>query len=169
MIALVLAVADNGVIGKDNGLPWPRLKGDMKYFRDLTMGGVVVMGSNTWSWSLPKKLDGRTNVVVSRTGVAGADRVIRGIDEIPFLAEDYPGKDILIIGGASLYGPTARMADTVFLTRVHRDFEGDTVVDVPALVQGMRLAERIDAPLPDDHSLPAVSFETYRRASRPFF
>jgi dihydrofolate reductase len=165
VIALVLAVASNGVIGKNNDLPWPRLKGDMKFFRDLTMGGVVVMGSNTWR-SLPKRLDGRINIVVSRTGSAdGADRVIRGIDEIPLLAEDYPGQDIFIIGGASIYAPTARMADTAFVTRIEREYDGDAVVDLPALLSGMRLSGSRPAPLEPDHSLPTMTFETYRRSS----
>lgn len=164
MISLILAVSQNGVIGHDNGLPWPRLKADMRHFRTLTLGCPVVMGANTWR-SLPHRLDGRTNIVVSRSGsgVEGADRVIGSIDEIAALPAEF-GTKIFIIGGAALYHSTAALADAAHVTRVLRSYPGDTSVDLPDLLAGMRLVDSSGTPAQD--GLPPLTFETYRRPCR---
>lgn len=124
MISLIWAQATNGAIGADGGLPW-RVPEDMKRFRDLTMGGTVVMGRATWE-SLPPRfrpLPGRRNVVVTRDAsydAPGAD-VVSSLDDV--LRQE---GDIWIGGGGQIYAATMGVADRIFITEVETDVEGDT-------------------------------------------
>jgi dihydrofolate reductase len=121
-IVLMLAVAENGVIGKDGAIPW-RISDDMKRFKALTMGHAVVMGRKTWD-SLPKKpLPGRVNMVVTRqkdwhadgaTAASSLDQAISGASGV-----------VMIIGGAEIYDHALPLASRIELTEVHRVFEGD--------------------------------------------
>ncbi len=130
-LAIVVAIAENGVIGRDNGMPW-RLSGDMAFFKRVTMGKPVVMGRKTWE-SLPRKpLPGRPNIVVTRdetyeaegaevfTDVAEA--VARGID----LAKESGAEEVSVIGGAQIYAETIDACDRLYITEVHATPEGDT-------------------------------------------
>ena len=128
-IVLIVAVAENGVIGKDGALPW-RLASDLKRFRALTLGRPVVMGRKTYL-AIGKPLDGRTNIVVTRDpdfkaagtivarsvedalAAARADAQERGVDEIA------------IIGGADIYRQTMPLADRLEVTIVHARPVGD--------------------------------------------
>jgi dihydrofolate reductase len=130
-IVLVAAVAENGVIGRDNRLPW-RLKSDLKHFRALTLGKPVLMGRKTFL-SIGKPLPGRTNIVVSRNpdfsapgvavardlaaalGVAHGDALRRGVEEI------------MVMGGAQIFAELLPSAARLEITRVHASPEGDTV------------------------------------------
>jgi dihydrofolate reductase len=121
-IVLVLAVAENGVIGKNGDIPW-RISDDMKRFKALTMGHTVVMGRKTWD-SLPKKpLPGRVNVVVTRQVDWHADgaRVASSLGQ----ATSGTSGTVMIIGGAEIYDRALPMASRIELTEVHRAFEGD--------------------------------------------
>jgi dihydrofolate reductase len=121
-IVLVLAVAENGVIGKDGAIPW-RISDDMKRFKALTMGHTVVMGRKTWD-SLPKKpLPGRVNVVVTRQTDWHADgaRVASSLGQ----ATSGTSGTVMIIGGAEIYDRALPMASRIELTGVHRAFDGD--------------------------------------------
>ncbi len=121
-IVLVLAVAENGVIGKDGAIPW-RISDDMKRFKALTMGHTVVMGRKTWD-SLPKKpLPGRVNVVVTRQTDWQADgaRVASSLGQ----ATSGTSGTVMIIGGAEIYDRALPMASRIELTEVHRAFDGD--------------------------------------------
>jgi dihydrofolate reductase len=129
-VVLVVAVALNGVIGRNGRLPW-RLRSDLAHFRRLTMGKPVIMGRKTYA-SIAKPLAGRTNIVVSRNqdfGAAGilvapsveaalaagrGDALRRGADEIA------------VIGGAEIYRQTVEKADRLVITRVQLRCEGDT-------------------------------------------
>jgi dihydrofolate reductase len=130
LLVIVVAVAENGVIGRDGKLPW-RLKSDMAYFRKVTMGKPVVMGRKTWD-SLPRKpLSGRTNIVVTRDSAftapgalavtsvdaalvaARGDALRRGADEIA------------VIGGNDIFAATLPIADRIELTRVKLHPQGD--------------------------------------------
>lgn len=125
-VALVLAMADNGVIGDKGGIPW-RIPDDMRRFKQLTMGKPIVMGRKTWE-SLPKKpLPGRTNIVITRDrsfSPTGAT-VAHSLDEAVTIAarED---KEIMIVGGAEIYRVALLRADRIYLTEVHADMPGDT-------------------------------------------
>jgi dihydrofolate reductase len=120
-ITLILAAADNGVIGNRGAIPW-RLAEDLKRFKALTLGKRVVMGRKTWE-SLPKKpLPGRENVVISRDANFRAD----GAVVMPRL-EDALGAEAMVIGGAEIYRAALPFATRIELTEVHRAFAGDAV------------------------------------------
>ncbi len=126
-VALVAAVARNGVIGRDGGLPW-RLPADMARFREVTMGHPVVMGRRTWE-SLPegfRPLPGRGNVVVTRNpdwSAQGADRA-GSVEDALRLLEAEPR--VCVIGGGEIYAAALPYADELLLTEIDVDVEGDT-------------------------------------------
>ena len=123
-VVLVVAVADNGVIGVDGDLPW-RLPPDLAHFKRTTLGHVVVMGRKTYD-SLGRPLPGRTNVVVTRQPDWSADGVLTAgsLDEALTLASSYDG-DVMVIGGGEIYAQALDLADAVVLTEVHLSPEGD--------------------------------------------
>lgn len=127
-ISLILAVADNGVIGNKGGIPW-RLPDDMRRFKALTLGKPCIMGRKTWE-SLPRKpLPGRTNILVTRNrnySAAGAT-VVATLDEALGRAKVENPAEIAIIGGAELYRLALPRATCIHLTEVHTNAEGDTV------------------------------------------
>ena len=123
MINVIAAVALNGVIGKDGKLPW-NLKQDMARFKELTMGHVVVMGSNTFN-GIGKPLAGRVNIVLSKRiksldGATVYDSLDKAIEYAKTL-----GKEIFIIGGESVYKDALAIADRLYITHVNADFDGD--------------------------------------------
>jgi dihydrofolate reductase len=123
-IVLVVAIADNGVIGKDGGMPW-RIPEDMKRFKALTLGHTIVMGRKTWD-SLPKKpLPGRVNVVVTRQ----PDWEAAGAVKANSLGQATSGTSgtVMVIGGAEIYERALSLASRIELTEVHRAFDGDAM------------------------------------------
>lgn len=121
-IVLVVAIADNGVIGKDGGIPW-HISEDLKRFKALTMGHTIVMGRKTWD-SLPRKpLPGRVNVVVTRQ----QDWRAEGAVTASSLGQATAGTSgtVMIIGGAEIYERALPLASRIELTEVHRAFDGD--------------------------------------------
>lgn len=132
IIAFVVAVAENGVIGRDGALPW-RLSSDLKMFRRLTMGKPIIMGRRTWE-SLPKRpLDGRDNIVITRTadyranGAHVAGSVDAALALAQRLAEERGADEIAVIGGAQVYRDMMERVDRIYWTQVHGAPEGDTV------------------------------------------
>jgi len=123
-LAIVAAVARNGVIGARGGLPW-RLPDDLKRFRALTRGHSVIMGRRTWE-SLPGPLADRQNIVVTSHAsyVAPGARIVPGLDEA-LAAVDLPAP-AYCIGGAVLYRDALSRATTLHLTEIARDYDGDT-------------------------------------------
>ncbi|CAA0116108.1 Dihydrofolate reductase type 3 [Halioglobus japonicus] len=130
--AIIVAVADNGVIGKDNALPW-KLSEDMQHFKRITMGKPVVMGRKTYE-SIGKPLPGRTNIVVSRNAGFRAEGValVRSLEEALALAGEVAERDaveeIIVMGGAQIYAEAIPLADRMYITEVHGDVEGDAVL-----------------------------------------
>ena len=130
VIALVVAVAENGVIGHQGGLPW-RIPSDLKAFRRLTMGKPVIMGRRTFE-TLRKPLDGRENIVVTRMcklahrGCWAVASVEEALDFGRRLAAEMGAGEVMIIGGAELYRATLPMARRIYWTEVHASPEGDT-------------------------------------------
>jgi dihydrofolate reductase len=128
-IALLVAVAENGVIGRDGDLPW-RLSSDLKLFRRLSMGKPLVMGRKTFA-TLKGPLDGRDNIVVTRDAGFTADGAIvaHSVDEALRLARDFARRrgagEIIVIGGAEIYRQTLPVADRIYLTRVNAAPRGD--------------------------------------------
>jgi dihydrofolate reductase len=121
-IVLVVAAADNGVIGAGGHIPW-HIPDDLKRFKALTMGKAVVMGRRTWD-SLPRKpLPGRDNIVITRDGGWKADGAIAAAS--PGAALALAKGDVMVIGGAQIYRAFLPRAARIELTEVHGDFAGD--------------------------------------------
>lgn len=128
---LIFARAANGVIGKDNALPW-HLPEDMAHFKRTTLGCPVIMGRKTWD-SLPPRfrpLPGRLNIVVTRDAAWHADGATRAGSLAEALAVCPPGTDAWVIGGAQIYAAALPLADTAVVTEIARDFEGDAFAPV---------------------------------------
>lgn len=138
-IVFYVARADNGVIGRDGGLPW-RLPEDLKRFKAMTMGKPMVMGRKTFE-SFPKPLPGRRHIVLTRDvswRAAGAE-VVHSVEEAIAVAGDV--EEIAVIGGAEVFALFLRQADRIELTEVHRTVAGDT--KMPSLGEGWRVSARI--------------------------
>ncbi|MGA9657800.1 MAG: dihydrofolate reductase [Asticcacaulis sp.] len=134
-LSLVVAMSDNGVIGKDGGLPW-HLRSDLKRFKEITQFKPILMGSNTWD-SLPKKpLPGRLNIVLSRDIKMEADGAVicsslfEALDIAREHAADDGADEICVIGGASIYEQTLPRADRLYVSHVHASVDGDTFFPV---------------------------------------
>jgi len=129
-LTLVVAVARNGVIGRDGDLPW-RLSSDMKRFRAATMGKPVLMGRKTWD-SLPRKpLPGRQNLILTRDANFVADGAWVYSDLAAMLAagramaEEAGAGEVCVIGGAQIYNAVLPQADRIVLTEVNLEPQGD--------------------------------------------
>jgi dihydrofolate reductase len=122
-LALVVAIGDGGVIGKDGGLPW-RIPEDMRHFKAKTMGHAIIMGRKTHA-SIGRPLAGRRNIVISRTadGFDGCE-MARSLEEAIALARQ-SDEEPRIIGGATVYEEALPVATRIFLTEVHRKVDGD--------------------------------------------
>jgi dihydrofolate reductase len=130
-ITLVVAVASNGVIGSDGGMPW-KLSGDLKRFKADTMGRPVVMGRKTWA-AIGKALPGRDNIVITRDvafkaeGAFVASGIISAMLLAEVMAQQRGADDIAIIGGGEIYRQRFDRADRLIVTHVDGVLEGDTV------------------------------------------
>jgi dihydrofolate reductase len=152
----VVAVAEGGVIGRDNKLPW-HFSSDLKFFKGLTTGHTVVMGRKTFD-SIGRALPNRDNIVISRAShapVPGAE-FATSIEEA--LKKARKG-DAFIIGGAEIFRETLSRVDGIYLTRIHASFPGDAFY--PGLPEGFREVSR--TPLQED---PKIEVVLYRRAAR---
>ncbi|MBV9330076.1 MAG: dihydrofolate reductase [Alphaproteobacteria bacterium] len=129
-ISLIVARADNGVIGNAGSIPW-HISDDVRRFKRLTMGRAVVMGRKTWH-SLPRKpLPGRLNIVISRNTDFAAEGavIVRSFEDAISAARARQPGPLMVIGGADIYRQALSLADRVELTEVHRSFPGDVVLD----------------------------------------
>jgi dihydrofolate reductase len=156
-IFLVLARADNGVIGRDNRLPW-HIPADLKHFKALTQGKPMIMGRRTFE-SLPGLLPGRRHIVLTRD----RDWTAEGAEVAHDLAGalGLAGDDgVAVIGGAEIFALFLDWADRIELTEVHAQIEGDAVVPAPDPAAWREVAREWH-PAKDD--APAFSFVTLER------
>ena len=123
-IEMVVAVAENGVIGKDGDMPW-RLPSDLKHFKQVTMGCPIVMGRATWD-SIGRALPGRLNVVISRSAQNLPEGVVGVGSPKAALAACGDAARVMIIGGGQIYKTFEPQAEILHLTEVHATPEGDT-------------------------------------------
>lgn len=123
MIALIAAYAENRVIGQNGRIPW-HIPQEQHRFRDLTMGHILVMGRRTYE-EIGRPLPGRETIVVSRTRVFDAPHCLT-VSSLEQALEIAGGRDVFISGGAQLYGAALPLADVLYLTEIHREFDGDT-------------------------------------------
>jgi dihydrofolate reductase len=166
-ISLVVAVAENGVIGRGGTLPW-RVPSDMRTFRRLTMGKPVIMGRKTYD-SIGKPLEGRDNIVVTRNtgfdapGIQRVGGIAEALDFARACAAARGVDEIMVIGGAEIFAGTLRLADRIYLTRIHARPDGDTTF--PELDANV-WREVSRGPLPPDPRDDApATLHTYERAA----
>ena len=128
MLSLIVAMDDHGLIGRAGGLPW-HIPEEMRQFKRITTGHACIMGRKTWE-SLKRPLPGRLNVIVTRQpGYSAAGGVVAAsLDAAVALCQAQRaqwGEEVFVIGGAELYRLALPVADRLYLTRVHSQFEGD--------------------------------------------
>ncbi|MGM0769690.1 MAG: dihydrofolate reductase [Pseudomonadota bacterium] len=128
--ALIVAMSRNRVIGRNNKLPW-YLPGDLRYFKQATMGKPIIMGRKTWD-SIGRPLPGRMNVVISRNaeweapaGTVAATSLQEALVKAEAQAEIEGGDEVMIIGGGQIYAEALPTVDRIYITRVHAEIEGD--------------------------------------------
>lgn len=158
MVSIIVAVAENGVIGDKNALLW-HISEDLKHFKALTTGHPVVMGRRTYE-SLGRPLPNRRNVVVTRQEIAlpGCE-VVHSLEKA--LALFPSDEEVFIIGGAQIYAEALPLADRFYLTRVMHAYEGDT--RFPAWDESAwRLVRSESFPSGREYPWP-FAFETYER------
>ena len=159
-VSIIVAVAENGVIGRENGLPW-RLSTDMKRFKALTMGKPIVMGRKTWE-SMPKRpLPGRRNMVVTRNANYDAEgaEVFASLEA----ALDAADGDACIIGGGEIYAQGLAHADELHVTHVETTTDGDTVFpEIDAKFWKKVSEERVPAGEKDEFATRYTVYERYR-------
>lgn len=156
-IVLVLARADNGVIGHDGGLPW-RLPADLKHFKALTLGHPMIMGRKTFD-SLPGLLPGRRHIVLTRDPQWAGE----GAETAPDMASAIQIADaspVMVIGGAEIYRLFLPVATRIELTEVHIEAQGDVAIPYPDPAQWQETARAMH---PAQGDAPACSFVTFHR------
>ncbi len=128
-LSIIVAAARNGVIGRNNALPW-HLPEDLRYFKQVTMGKPIVMGRKTFE-SIGRPLPGRTNIVVTRQADYSPEgvRVVASLEQALALAEDIAlidgSEELMVIGGAEIYAAALPLAKRLYLTEVDAEVEGD--------------------------------------------
>jgi dihydrofolate reductase len=157
-ITLIVAVADSGVIGRNNTLPW-HLPEDLKRFKRLTLGKPIVMGRKTFE-SIGKPLPGRHNIVLTREANYQRDGITVVHDADAALRAAGAAGEVMIIGGSDLFRLFLPDAGRVHLTRVHGDIEGDVLW--PALDDSWRLVER-ESHASDERHAYAMTFELWEK------
>jgi len=159
LVTLIVAVADNGVIGRENTLPW-HLPEDLKRFKRLTMGKPMIMGRKTFE-SIGKPLPGRLNIVVTRDSNYRREgvEVVHGTDAA--LEAAAGASEVMVIGGAELFRLFLPRAGRIHLTRVHGNIEGDVMW--PALdIREWDVVER-ERHEADDRHAHAMTFEVWEK------
>jgi dihydrofolate reductase len=133
-VAFIVARAENGVIGVNGQLPW-HISEDLKFFKSQTVGKPVIMGRKTYA-SIGKPLPRRTNIVVTRDQTWSADGVVVAHDIATALALGYDeahrtgASEVMVIGGADIYRQALPHAKRIYLTEVHRSYDGDAKFDL---------------------------------------
>ncbi|WP_176036893.1 dihydrofolate reductase [Brucella tritici] len=167
IVSIIVAAAENGVIGRDNDMPW-RLSTDLKRFKALTLGKPVIMGRRTWE-SIGRPLPGRPNIVVTRDKefrTEGAS-IVGSLEEAIALGQklafDLGLREVCIIGGGKIYAEALPLADRIHLTRVLAEIDGDT--HFPEIdPQIWCVISQEDVPAGDKDSHPTRYFVYEKRA-----
>ena len=160
MLSHVVAASENNTIGRDGGMPW-HLSDDLKRFKQLTMGSILIMGRKTFD-SIGKPLPGRYSIVITRDpkvsipGVKTVCSIEAALAHCEEKASQW-GDEIFIVGGGEIYRQTLSATERVYLTRIHQHISGDTAY--PELGSEFRECERIEGAAGD---LP-YSYITYQR------
>jgi dihydrofolate reductase len=158
-LSVIVAVAENKVVGRKNALPW-HLSEDLQYFKRTTLGKPIVMGRKTFE-SIGRPLPGRTNIVVSGNPDYFAEgvKVVSSLEQALQLAQDVAliddCRELMVIGGASIYAAAIPVADRLYVTEVHAEVEGDAYlpsIEWANWVESSRERHMAIAPNPYDYS-----------------
>lgn len=159
-ISIIVAIAANNAIGKDNDLLW-HISDDLKRFKRLTENHFIIMGKRTY-YSLPiRPLPKRTNMVITDIAEEQIDNCLMAYSIDDSIEKMDTEKENFIIGGGSIYKQFMPLANKLYITRVHQDFEGDTFFPEISLNE-WKLEEKIDIN-DDDQNNFTYTFETYVR------
>ena len=167
--SLIVAAAENGTIGQNGRIPW-HLSADLRYFKQVTMGAPVIMGRKTHE-SIGFALPGRANIVVTRNEKFQAldvDVVLNleeALSKARIILEKEGGEELFVIGGAEIYAQAMRLADRIYLTRVHAEFPGD--VFFPPLEEDSWKEVASEKQLEESEESPSFSFMILERGFRP--
>lgn len=157
-VSIVMAAAENGIIGRDGDLPW-RLPADLAHFKRLTTRHAVIMGRKTWD-SIGRPLPQRQNIVLTgdpaftATGV----EVVHSLEQAMARVRR---KEAFVIGGGAIFTAALALAERVFLTLVHAEVEGDVFFPLKSLADWRLISDDFRAA--DDHHEYAMSFREYAR------
>ena len=167
-LSIIAALASNGVIGRNNQLPW-RLSSDLKRLKALTLGHHLIMGRRTFE-SIGRPLPGRTSVVITRRTDFAPDgvHISHSLEDAIHVARDADDAEPFIAGGAEIYAQAVHRADRMYLTRVHAEVAGDTFFPPFDEVAEWALTSAEHFTADDKNEYPS-SFLTYDRrpARRP--
>lgn len=161
-ISLVVAAAQNNAIGKDQKLLWT-LPNDMKFFKNVTWGMVVIMGRKTFE-ALGKPLKGRQNIVITKQNDWKAEGVVtvKDFDDALFAAKEMDVREVFVIGGGEIYKLTLPPANRIYLTRVHTSPEGADAFFPEFSKEDWALISNKDYPVDEKHAY-AYSFQVWDR------
>jgi dihydrofolate reductase len=161
VIKILVAFDENRVIGKNNELIW-HLPADLKRFKALTTGHVIIMGRKTYD-SIGKPLPNRTTIVISRNPDLQIEGVIctRSMEEAILKAKSLSREEIFIVGGAEIYKLSLAVADQILVTQLHDIFEGDTFF--PEIVADQWEVTERERGVTDEKNPYQYSFLTYSR------
>ncbi len=157
-VSLIVAMADNNVIGVDNQLPW-HLPADLKYFKSVTMGKPIIMGRKTFE-SIGRPLPGRQNIVITRNTEWSADGVTVVKSTGAAVAAASGAEEVMVIGGAEIYRAMLPLVGKLYVTEVSLSVEGDAFfpdIEVEQWQETSRAAH------PAEADKPAYAFVTYER------
>lgn len=162
MLSIIVAVSRNGIIGNDNSLLW-HISEDMRFFRRTTLSHTVIMGRKTFESMGCRPLPGRVNIVVTRGDLHfdGATTA-HSLDEAVRLSRS--DDEAFVIGGAQIYAEALPVADRLYITRIDRDYRGDTRFPDYDTSQ-WRLVERLACDRGEKFEYP-FAFEKYERRTR---
>lgn len=158
-VCIVVAVAENGVIGKDNDLIW-HLPADLKFFKNTTTGHHIIMGRKTYE-SIGKPLPNRTTIIITRKTDYTAEGCIVVNSLQDALAAVKNDDQPCIVGGAEIYRQAMDVTDVIYLTRIHHSFEGDTYF--PEIPEDKWVVESEEPHQPDEKNKYPYTFTKYVR------
>jgi dihydrofolate reductase len=160
-ITIVVAISENHAIGKDNKLLW-YLPKDLKHFKEITTGGTVIMGRKTYE-SVGKPLPNRRNIIITRQAITieGCE-VVNSIEAAIALCKTE--KEVFIVGGAEIYKQAMHLTDRIYLTIVHKQFDGDSFFPEIDLNEWKEIFREDHEP--DEKNLLPYSFITYERGEK---
>jgi len=164
VVSLVVALSENRVIGKNGGLPW-HLPLDLRRFKRLTMGHILLMGRKTFA-SIGRPLPGRRSIVLTRNPAYRPEGVLTAGSLEDALRLSSPDEEVFVIGGASVFAEAHPLADRLHLTRVHAEIEGDTFFPEEALSGWVTVAEERH-PADERHAHAFTFFTCVRGGTEP--